>query len=262
MNIFTARVDFEGGIAKRRMQNSAELKKPYALTSPALIKKVQSFAARWGLSPETVYEKIQTDWLFALWFAKDPGRQSIHQELAANFLKKTFSPLISGFRVLPSGGCNAKWVCAGGVFTQKEMDNRGVDKQARTIDFEWAVPCGDKTLSFYASHKFTGEEGGAQNNQYEDLKNFVDCVRKARSPEVFYLAIADGPYYLRPDTQIQRPRLDVLNEGRGSHSRWAACTSNQVGWFIGEEIKKALSGLPDCSLPSALADMPENLPSP
>ncbi len=251
------RIDFETAVCKRRMQNAGEMKRPSVLTSQALVEKVAAFAEKWNLSPETIYAKIQTDWLFSLHFAKDPGRQSIHQKIAADFISKSLSPLVNDFRTLPSGGNTSKWVCNGGVFSQGELVERGVDKTARTIDFEWSVERAGRTLRFYASHKFTGDEGGSQNNQYEDLKKFIDCIRKARSQDVFFLAIADGPFYLRTDTQIgNRSRLRVLNEDRGEDSRWQACTSNQVAWIVSREVERWMPGSGLISEAMMSAEMP------
>ena len=263
-NIFTDRIAFDPEIERQRGRNATELKSPRTIKSLSLREKVQRFSERWGLEPETVYRKIQEDWLFSLHFAKDPGKQSIHQRIAGTFIQKI--PLANNFRILPSGGNTSKWVCNGGVFSQQVLEENGVDKQARTIDFEWNAPLviDGETLRFYASHKYTGAEGGSQNNQYEDLKNFVECIRKARSKNFFYLAIGDGPYYLREDAQIGIPRLSVLNEGRGEASRWQACTTNQVAWIIGREIKQWMAErrVRDEGIERILEGMPETMPAP
>src|SRR5581483_2106597 len=168
--IYNQRLDFEAAVSARRQQNLRDLQRESTFKRPELREKVLSFAQKWGLEPETVWSKVQDDWLFALQFVKDPIRQTLHQRLAAEFIKSNLQPLVADFAELPSGGAAAKWLISGMVMPQADYKRGGADKQARTVDFEWRLPietADGRSLRFYASHKFTKDEGGTQNNQYE-----------------------------------------------------------------------------------------------
>lgn len=130
--------------------------------------------------------------LAAALFAKSPLKQSAHQKLASNFLRKELVRLgCVNFELLPNSGRGAKYVSSGIVLD-------GVEKNGnKSIDFEWHYSDSAVAINFYASHKYTKEEGGAQDNQFEDLKSFVLSTKgykKCAEINVF-MAIADGLYY-------------------------------------------------------------------
>lgn len=261
VDVIKARLDYEPLVQLERQQNLKLLQGESTFRNPHFIQKVRAFAERWDLEPETVWEHIQDDWLFSLQFAKDPGRQSVHQRLAAKFIQETLAGYIDRFRVLPSGGPKSKWVISGMLFSEEEAKERGASKQEKTVDFEWRVSVGTKSLQFYASHKYTGAEGGSQDNQCQGLVGFIEAALPCTSPDIFYVAIADGPYYQR------QGRLDVLNSNliEGRH-RVRACTTNTLARVVASEAHRWLNvhGLKSEAL-EALAEAaraPEPEPAP
>ena len=85
---------------------------------------------------------------------------------------------------------------------------------------------------FYVSHKFTMMDGGAQDNQYQDLKQFLECAHANVDPHVFFLAVCDGAYYDRRSSVAKdltrRAYLDNYVAGRQSR----AWSSSELGTFL------------------------------
>ena len=84
----------------------------------------------------------------------------------------------------------------------------GATAQAKTIDFFWKT--GD--LIVYASHKYTKSSGGAQDNQYKDLKDFISEANHSNLPKTIFLAIADGSYYSSKDSESGVSKLQRLKD--------------------------------------------------
>jgi hypothetical protein len=139
--------------------------------------------------------------------AKDPNKQNIHEKIAGDYIITIEG--ISEFKILPKSGKNAKILTNDGRVTF----GNGV-KSNKSIDFEF-IYCG---IHFYCSHKYTKDSGGAQDNSYNDLCNFLTSTRRVVDKKVYFLAIADGNYYAN--------KLEIMNiEFVGSRCR-AVSTEN------------------------------------
>lgn len=234
--LLSKRLDYDAAVQLRRMENLRLLLQGTALKDSHFRSKVLSFAQRWGIEPEVVWAKVQVDWLFALRFAKDPLKQSIHQALAADFIQTDLAPIVADFQQLPSGGQGS--ICLtqdGAILSFEGLAESGGAKSVKTVDFSWSFPAktaDGKALKFYASHKHTADEGGNQDNQHKDLWTYLSAAKQCQSPGIFHLAIADGPFYQRNDRQKGISRLEAMNDGRSARSRWGACTVNQLAWVI------------------------------
>lgn len=53
----------------------------------------------------------------------------------------------------------------------------------------------------YVSHKYTKDEGGAQDNQYKDIQEFLKNSRDTSLKNTIFLAICDGDYYKQKDSK-------------------------------------------------------------
>ena len=187
-------VDYEGEAQLLRIENAEQVR--MCLNADWLLTKITAYATRQGLEPELLIHKVRTDDLFALTFAKDPGKQSMHQRLAQNALIQL--GCFDEFRLLPQSGKQAYFVSKDGIpltgYDAKESKQLG-----KAVDFFWVHRRSIGTLHAYASHKYTKEEGGAQDNQASDLENFMERARGKSTPDnhVFY-ALCDGQYYDHP----------------------------------------------------------------
>lgn len=196
-------VDYELEVSKRLRENVEDVRDSIMTKSMQL--KITNYAARYNMSKRYVEQLIIDDINFAQNFAIDPGRQSIHEQIAANHLKNSsmFS-MNSGknqFKKLPSAGKNAKYVTIGGV-SSKNIDD------TKSIDFEMKV--GEYIV--YATCKYTKGEGGAQDNQYADVKQYVRIAaetysRDTKKPNEKFIAIVDGGYYDRHGRKEELERI-------------------------------------------------------
>ncbi len=98
----------------------------------------------------------------------------------------------------------------------KGTELEGQAKDIKSIDFEWEVGA----FKFFASHKYTKDGGGAQDNQYEDIQNFLRHTRDCNLKNTIFLAICDGEYYLTKDSKTgditKIERLKRLTDGKTS----------------------------------------------
>lgn len=123
------------------------------LGTKELNKKIETFLEKMPTATkEQVEEKIRTDELFAAVFAKDPLRQNIGEKVFCEYI---------GAKTLPQSGKKAiRFSSEGKIISTKQL---GCSKAA---DFHIG--------SYYLTQKYTGEnEGGAQDNQYEDVVRFL-----------------------------------------------------------------------------------------
>lgn len=199
--------DYELAEKQARLENAEKLRAN--LNAPDVMHKIQNWAVRYGLEPEFVRFKVLTDDTFALHFVKDPAKQSIHQKIAATHIKNKV-PYVEDFDTPPSGGANAKYVVRGLVVEGSTL-HAATNDHGKSIDFAWSYSQNGKVLRAFATHKYTRDEGGAQDNQFSDVKRFLREAQACRDPNTLFLAICDGSYYQR--AHDGRPsRLQALAE--------------------------------------------------
>jgi hypothetical protein len=174
--------------------------------------KISNWAGKFGYSFEEVKQKILNDEMFRCIFAKDPAKQNLYQNLASSFIKSL--DLVQNFKVLPSGGKDAIYLTNGKIFKGELLKNQA--KDIKSVDFTWEC----KGFTFYVSHKYTEISGGAQDNQYKDIQDFLLHTRDCNSKNTIFLAICDGDYYLQRDTktgdETKIKRLQRLTDNKTS----------------------------------------------
>lgn len=140
-------------------------------------------------SIEQVKEIVLSDDLVASFFIKDPGRQNIGENTISNLVSSI--DLIKSFINHPS---NVSLFVVNGKITSKRKEG------IKSIDFEWTT----NEKKVYATQKYTVGTGGAQDNQYNDVRIFLqNCIGNV---EHFFVAIVDGNYY------TERKINDLRNE--------------------------------------------------
>lgn len=210
--------DYEMAIKNSWDENVEEARSDPQSRKPS----VDKFAARMGIYPEIAWHWFCCDDMAAWQFAKNPGKQTLHQKTAAAWIAKL--PGVRGFRTLPQNGAAALYVKDGQVLDGKSLANANNPK---SVDFQWevgvaknpALPEERLTITVYASHKYTLDDGGSQDNQFADLKKFAEeagGLRKERGLRL--LALADGPFYQRTRaSSTSGCRMEELKEAfRGS----------------------------------------------
>lgn len=207
------KVDYNKIIKEQRGLELLKVKKD--IKTKAMQIKIKNYAEKYGLQTNYVEQKILDDSNFASFFAKDPSRQGIHEKIAAEYIRTL---KLDYFRVLPKGGKNALYPAFNGVDNTNEYN-------VKSLDFEIKIG----QVNIYTICKHTDQEGGAQDNQYNDVLQTIKAIKKTNElKNIKYVAILDGEYYRRKN------RLDFLN--KISENRVRCMSIEDLDLYL-EEIK-------------------------
>jgi hypothetical protein len=201
------KIDYQSEYKKQLQKNISLVRSEIDNTDFVL--KITNHAEKFGREYDEVKSKIMTDDMYAEWFAKDPAKQNIYEKLAADYISKIDG--IENFRNLPN---SAKMFVIEGKVTSERLND------VKSIDFQFKI--GDN--NFYTSHKYIkATYGGAQDNQYNDIRNFMRNCDKVATGNDYYIAICDGPYF--------ETKMKSLNDDFGSVNV-VAMTIDELEEFI------------------------------
>ena len=165
--------------------NSVRVQKQAADRAENVMKKVDTYVWRFGSSVQAVLDKIANDQMFANWFTKEPRRQTLHEKVAAKWIRELDG--VEGFVDLPNNGKGAYYINSDGEIHEGKPN-------FKSLDFMWRS--GKSTC--YATHKYTKEGGGNQDSQFKEV---VATMRRFQNGKVakniVLFAILDGPYYTK-----------------------------------------------------------------
>ncbi len=233
--------DFEHEELRARRGNIEALRDN--LREASVLEKATSWAHKFGLEPKTVLHKLLTDDLFALHFVKDPIRQTFHQKLAADYVKAL--PLAQSFQALPSAGANAKFLTSTGEVRLGSAVKGSVKDLGKSIDFEWSFQLGAARLDVFATHKFTRQGGGNQDNQFSELKEFARKAAQSGAHDTYFFVLCDGPYYGGSYTEAGRvygSRIQYFNAMKTQHSAFTACETGELPLLYATVIREWAQG--------------------
>ena len=155
--------------------------------------KIGNHAKKFNRTFEQVKQKILEDDMYAEFFAKDPAKQNIYEKLVANYINGLLN--VEDFKNLPN---SAKlYIVNGKICSKKEND-------VKSIDFTFKF----KNKNFFVSHKYIRDVGGAQDNQYLEIRNFLRNCAKISNGENHFIALCDGEYF--------KKKLEILKKEFGS----------------------------------------------
>ena len=176
--------DYNKATKERYMNNRDEVLIQLKNGCDYLKQKMSLFSTRFNYSLDDIRNKIKSDEMFRCFFIKDPLKQGIHQETAADWLKGL--PL-RRFKILDSVGKGALFITSDGEIVKGKNPAK-----AKSLDFFWK----EANYEFYATHKYTKQSGGSQDNQYKDV--LIDLKKwqngGAKDNQIL-VAIVDGDYY-------------------------------------------------------------------
>jgi hypothetical protein len=114
---------------------------------------------------------------------------------------------------LPKSGPNAKYIVEGKILT-----GGGRRNDVKSLDIEITFRNGKK---LFVVHKYTMEDGGAQDNQYREAKETLKQIyTKDRKVLVNLGAVLDGDYYVKSRTRS----LTRLEIAKNEHPETIVCT--------------------------------------
>ena len=191
-------IDFEKEVVKKRLENMDTLKREIMKlpNDSDLMKKVVNQADRYGLPVSYVIDNLKygDDDMILNGFEKDPGRQNIYEDLQLKYAKEM--PCVMDVGKLPSGGKNAKYIQDGKIVGGSKFV--GKKSGTKSLDLSWHFDFMGESLYFYSTCKYTKDEGGAQDNQRNDVITFFKEAQKITDKNIFCVGIVDGEYYDRP----------------------------------------------------------------
>lgn len=163
-----------------------------------LLDKIKKVIKRTSLNPKyekiAITELVNCNDLLITFLMKDPKRQNVYESILKNYLSKNNINI----KKIPHNGKNAYYPINGRIIKGSEIKDK--PKEIKSLDFQIQT---SKDELIYIVHKYTNENGGAQDNQYNDviiqLKNLSDDVIK----KVWFCL--DGYYY-------NTKRLDELRK--------------------------------------------------
>ena len=208
---------------EQRVVNDEVCLRDARLKNKALLKKINEHrnhkmteAEREAMTVDAMLEQIQTNPVVRSFFRKDPSRQSIHEKAQISWIGAHRYP---DFRKLPAdqGGLCLSRFRMHRITKDNPRPSSGATK---TID---AV---SESHNVYCCLKYTNEAGGAQDNQFRDVK---DTLRQVvgylqENPEAterfeFY---TDGAYYTPQKVQSLR---DLVPEDLKHRVVMTCCTN-------------------------------------
>jgi hypothetical protein len=198
---------YEQYLAKRYQEylvaNDEEILKAVQTKDKDLMYRIESFrkekmtdAEREVYTNEVMLERIRTDPLTRAQFRKDPTRQSIHENTQIEWIQKHLYP-----------DCVKLPAAKGGTyFDGFKMQSIHPRPATATKSLDIHSP----SAHMYGVLKYTTVAGGAQDNQYRDVKHFIQQMRgyldaNPLAPEIFLIYL-DGAYY----TVSKRAELEAM----------------------------------------------------
>lgn len=220
-----------------RSQVQSDLKSKYIQTKiDSYIKKFYNSNNDPQLRNRIEYE-IENNEYFANFFAKDPIRQNIYEKSAYDHIIN-----MNGVnKELSINYPNSKQ-----LFTEngKLVNNRPAG--SKSIDFRIVLNNG--TIIFI-SHKFINDNGGAQDNQFNDVYSFVrnsigasEKYSETGHPNVYFIALCDGKYfYTFSKKSHNQMRIKYLkNVTKQDPNVWICSIDNEQG-----EISEKVTSIQD-----------------
>jgi hypothetical protein len=150
--------------------------------------KIKNFIERFDniFTFEEVLSEIHNSKIVASQFAKDPAKQNTTESWVADIVKS--NPNIIEFESLPKGGKGSIRIGIDGNFI---YDVKGQVVATKSVDYKFKLN-GD---TYYCTQKFTRGKGGAQDNQYKEVQEFLRYGSRVLAPRTYFVAILDGDYF-------------------------------------------------------------------
>lgn len=185
---------------EKRLHNVEEVPDLLKKGDKGLLNKINRAVKRFNLTKEYIVQEIRKRHKITLiYFAKDPRRQKFHENKAIEYIRKIEG--VTGISTPKPDLYPHK-----GKLIPRPKGIPASSFKTKSIDFEIDY----MVIKIYASHKYTEESGGAQDNQRDDVGVFIEEAKKVRLPGVFFIAIVDGDYYKIKNTQTGKTRLEEL----------------------------------------------------
>ena len=195
-----------------RKNNLNEVKQAARTSEDWLMEKISSHIERWGgtSTVAAIKSKIQSDDEFAKFFAKDPQKQSFHEKYGQEEMINTGIPIVN----LPNSGKNAIYIHNGSLKTNL---SKKPEERIKSVDCRCQRISGSSTWEDYILQKWIGDSGGNQDNQFSDIRTFVEQANMYATTNKNnhrIIALVDGPYFSKDIMKQLRNAVDPGNKDR------------------------------------------------
>ena len=176
------------------------------------LKKIENQAERYGHSIEEVLDSVlHNEVAYRAIVGKSPERMDYYEDTLVEFLKSL--KCVKTAVKLPKSGPNAKYIVNGKILT-----GGGRRNDVKSLDLEISFTNGEV---LFAVHKYTMEDGGAQDNQYREAKETLKQIHDSRGKvSVNLAAILDGDYYVKE----RSTKKTKLEQAQIEHPNTIVCT--------------------------------------
>ena len=152
--------------------------------------KLLKYAERHNLEYNFLQQELLENIFLIKGIAKDPQKQNYQENVAKNYIVTNY-PEFTNFEILPKKSKNqleSMYLANGQLVKESELSTTN---HTKSIDFRWQY----KEYFIYATHKYIKESGGGQDNQFEDVKKFLEHARQNTKNKYLFVAICDGEYF-------------------------------------------------------------------
>ena len=224
--------DYDGEFRRMMVKNAAAVIPALDSGEEWLMTKIANAAKRYALPESDVIAALRKCEVLRYYFAKDPQKQRMHENAAAAFISAISG--IGDFSQLPARGDSAVYATRGEIVSTAQLHRLRRAEPTRTysksVDFAWRF--GGK--QFYACHKHTEETGGAQANQANDARLFLQECAQNNKPECVFVALCDGAFYGGKNGMMGRTKMEGMQAiaAEAKHGNVFAMTTGELPAFL------------------------------
>lgn len=171
---------------KMRIENVKDvIKNPEAYQ-----KKLLKYSQRHNLEYNFLQQELLDNIYLMNEIAKDPSKQNFQEIIAKDYILENYKEF-QNFEILPKkskNGIESIYLTNGQIVKESDLSTKN---HTKSIDFKWEY----KGFTIYATHKYTKDSGGGQDNQYKDVVSFLEHAKQNINNKILFVAICDGKYY-------------------------------------------------------------------
>lgn len=171
--------------------------------------KISNYCLKHGYKKDDIVKELKKSLYLIDFFVPEPSRQSFHENLMYQNLYEVFNDV--GFIEINKLNNKALYINNKGKAVSKDKLGKA-DKKIKSIDFETTYTFKGETLLFLMSAKYTNEDGGAQDNQRNDMINSLENASKITDKNIVFLGITEGDYYKKIRKNNKKSYLESLKK--------------------------------------------------
>lgn len=138
--------------------------------------KIINESRKKGLSYKNILNFLKTHLEYASTLAKDPLKQNLAEIVQLELLNKKFNNKIIK---LPTSGKGAVYLCKSQLISGNNIDKYLNVLTTKSMDFY------NESEKTYYYAKYINQAGGAQDNQYNDIKSMIKEINKYYSNKIY-----------------------------------------------------------------------------